>query len=533
MATVWLRNLTDQDKEILRNCAKSLKAFCLVFLKHRFPLPFSKQHDQLFEALDDDFKKQVVVQASRDYGKSTIGAFAYALQNIVFSCPEVRKAVPGLPKKRSSILIVGADQERAEERSEDLKLELLENPMILKLIDNIRVMGEVNGSRQKFAKNIWTFPWGSCRIIGADQEIRGANRRGKRLDLIILDDYERGRELENPELREKRRKKLLADIRYSMDSSNRKNKIIVIGTPQHFDSLTVNLANRKRYWHSVEMPMCDDTLKSRWPEKVSDSELLMEYEEYQENGELDIFHQERMCVVIDPKTQRFKEEYFRYYEDVETELSGNPDWVNMVLVDPSKTVKKSSDYTCILGVAVNRFTHRILVRRCILERMLPDEQYKRMFAMCVEINARHLGIEHTGIEKFVVQPVENYQKKNGYNHILITWINANASQESKEKRVAELLPHYRAGEVWHNKAQCHALESQLMAYPKAKYWDAMDCFANVNFMLQEHKLFYVTNYDEPEEDPWKNDDWKAEREREYAQLQNEPALLPDAYPVFY
>lgn len=79
MATVWLKNLTDQDKEILRNCAKSLKAFCLVFLKHRFPLPFSKQHDLLFEALDDDFKKQVVVQASRDYGKSTIGAFAYAL----------------------------------------------------------------------------------------------------------------------------------------------------------------------------------------------------------------------------------------------------------------------------------------------------------------------------------------------------------------------------------------------------------------------------------------------------------------------
>jgi hypothetical protein len=98
--------------------------------------------------------------------------------------------------------------------------------------------------------------------------------------------------------------------------------------------------------------------------------------------------------------------------------------------------------------------------------------------------------------------------------IVVTFIELNA-RDKKENRIAQLVPYYRQGYVFHNKACCQQLESQLMAFPRSKRWDVMDSAAYIIEVMEKEATYF-----EPED--WTDD--PLELEREYEELENDPLL---------
>ena len=119
---------------------------------------------------------------------------------------------------------------------------------------------------------------------------------------------------------------------------------------------------------------------------------------------------------------------------------------------------------------------------------------------------------HRPLEQFIVQPIKNEMRVRGVTAQFIELKGSTAAQ-AKPKRVATLAPHYRHGYVYHNKAICGKLESQLLGFPRSKYWDVMDAAAYITKVMEmEQHYFDPEGFDEV--DP----------EDEFAELENDQML---------
>jgi len=163
---------------------------------------------------------------------------------------------------------------------------------------------------------------------------------------------------------------------------------------------------------------------------------------------------------------------------------------NVVIVDPAKTVKKSADFSAIVGVGINLAANRIYFRDCVAERMHPDRIYTEAFRMAERINASALVIKVTSLNEFITYPLKNEMMRQGINLELIE-IN---ERGKKEDRIAALVPFYRKGLIYHNKAISLGLEGQLLSFPRSRRDDIMDAFADIIELLEQgERYFHVPN----------------------------------------
>jgi len=319
----------------------------------------------------------------------------------------------------------------------------------------------------------------------------------------------------------------MADLRYMFDSAFPLNKMVIIGTPQHHDSIVVNLKNRTS-WHSIEMPIADAALNSHWPEKISTEKIRQEYKEASEDHETHLFYQERMCKIQDPEKAVWKPELFHYLDEINVtdyDLNTNPDVTTMVMLDPSRSDDPKSDLTGLVAVSIHRYKHHIYVRRCFNGHLMPNEMYEKAFAMCREVHARYLCPEEQGLKFFLRQMLENYQRQHGFTDVQLHY--TNSGNVPKEMRVRELHKYYSQGECFHNRAQCMALESQLLQFPTPTDWSLCDPLAYINKVCQELKLFFIKDYgdearSEEDDDPWVMD--ARDEQRLMNQMWNEEAI---------
>jgi hypothetical protein len=70
-------------------------------------------------------------------------------------------------------------------------------------------------------------------------------------------------------------------------------------------------------WASVRLEICDDDLKSKWPDFMTDEEVRKLYESFKRRGQLDVFYREYRNIPISTETATFKQEMFKYYDEVE------------------------------------------------------------------------------------------------------------------------------------------------------------------------------------------------------------------------
>jgi hypothetical protein len=492
----------DEDlQQALAECFLSTKAMCTTFFPERFDRPFAAVSDVIFRILDDDNIRQAVLAAPRGYGKSSIVNMAYPAKKIVF-------------REKKFIVPISCTATQAVMRGEDLKNELLMNELISKTL-----FGPLKS--ETFAKDMWITSSGIAVMPrGAGQQVRGILHRGNRPDLILVDDLEDSESVRNEEQRKKLREWFFADVVNSIDRAKKNYKIIVIGTVLHEDSLLVNLLNDPEWtplWTDRDEPnphiieLCDDSYRSNWPEYMTDAEVRTLAEGYALKGLLHVFAMEYRNTVISADSA-FRQEFFKYYEESDYDLNASKDIENVVIVDPAKTTNMRSAYSAVVGIGLDMKNNRIYVRDVVNERLHPDELYETAFAMCGRLRAHVLGVEVTGLNEFITHPFRTWITKKGLGLELIELkARGGSNPNSKEDRVRALVPFYRQGLIYHNKTVSAPLESQLIAYPRSKYWDVMDCFAYVvEMMALGERYMYPEDMKDVED--------------EYDILDNEPAF---------
>lgn len=472
-------------EDTLASCMISTELFSGTLMEERFSRPFSKLHKQIFDLLDDDSIQRVAIAAPRGFGKTTLSTISYPAKNILF-------------QQRKFILPVSATATSAVTQGENLKRELLQNPEISKIFGSMK--------SDTFSKDQWITSNGVMVMPrGAGQQVRGLLYDIHRPDLIIVDDLETSEGVQSEEQRAKLYDWFFSDLCNCVDRTSKNWKIVVIGTVLHEDALLVNLLDDPE-WTSIRLEICDDELKSNWPDFITDEEVKAMHTGFKHRGQLDVFYREYRNIPISTEDATFRQEYFKEYQEGDLKES---DLLNVVIVDPAKTVKLHSAESAIVGWGVSRKDHSMYVRDVVADKLYPDELYNEMFGMVQRLNARILAIEVTSLNEFIVQPIKNEMQKRG---IFCTLIELKA-RDKKENRIAQLVPFYRQGYIYHNATCCQKLESQLMAFPRSKLWDVMDAAAYIIEVMEMEATYF--------EPPEISDE---DLEAEFAELDNDRAI---------
>lgn len=483
-------NLSPELDEILQQCALSTKASANMLFSESFYRPFASITNPVFQALDDDKIQKVVIKAPRGWGKSTILNVAHGGKKILF-------------REKKFIVPISSTSTKAVMESENLKRELLSNILVKKIFGSVKA-NTVNaaelGMDESFSKEMWIAN-GETIIMprGAGQQVRGVRWGKYRPDLILIDDLEDPEAVVSEDQRKKLKQWFFADVMNSVDRRDNTWKVVVVGTLLHENSLLADLLADPT-WYKIEIDLCNDDLKSNWPDFMSDEEVKSLYDSYRIQGLLDVFAREYRGQAIAKEDAVFKQEYFKYYQEDDTEFRDKlRSYENIVIIDPAKTTKVSSDYSAIVGLGVNIEIPRICVRDVIAEKLHPEQIYQRAFEMAERIGARTIGYEVTGLNEFITYPITTYMLQQGKFFTLVEL----KARGKKEERIAMLNPLYRMGFVYHNKNVTQVLESQLIAFPKSKRDDVMDALAYVVEMLELGERYFTpddSHFEDSDED---------------------------------
>uniref|UniRef100_A0A6M3KRD8 Putative terminase n=1 Tax=viral metagenome TaxID=1070528 RepID=A0A6M3KRD8_9ZZZZ len=492
----------DQLKEVMAQCFLSTKTTAQMLFTDSFSRAFAPITDPIFAALDDDSLQKVVIKAPRGWGKSTILNIAYAGKKILF-------------QEKKFIVPMSTTSTKAVLESENLKRELMTNTLIKKVFGNVKTNNaNETGIDASFSKEMWIANGGTLVFPrGAGQQVRGVRWGKYRPDLIIVDDLEDPEAVDSEEQRKKLKQWFFADVLNSVDRSNASWKVVYIDTLKHQDSLLADLMNDNT-WHHIDIDLCDDSLHSNWPAFMSDQAIKDLYESFRCQGLLDVFAREYRGQPIAKEDAIFKDSYFKYYLESDTDFTEKKGALdNIVIMDPAKTTKVSSDWSAIVGIGVNVELPRIYIRDIDAGMMHPDDVYARTFAMADRIGARTIGYEVTGLNEFITYPITTYMLKRGKFYNLVEL----KARGKKEDRIAMLNPLYRLGYIYHNKNISQLLESQLIAFPKSKRDDVMDATAYLVEMLELGERYFAADVNAQGEIPDVDEFEGLERE-------NEPAL---------
>lgn len=477
----------DDAKTLMSQCFLSTKVTAKILFPERFYLPFSSLHDTIFDILDDDKIQLALIIAPRGFGKTSTVNLALPAKKILF-------------QEKKFIVPISCTATQAVMQGENLKRELMQNRMISNLFGSMK--------SDTFSKEMWVTSTGTAVMPrGSGQQVRGILFGDNRPDLIIVDDLEDGEAVRSEEQRAKTKAWFFEDVMNSINRSRKDWKIIVIGTLLHEDSLLANLLEDPGWYHA-HLSICDDNFKSNWPDFMTDQQILDLVDSYRRIGLLDSFYREYMGVPIAKESARFRQEMFKYYDETSKEfVSERKALDNIVILDPAKTTKITSDETAIVGVGVDVQTPKLFVRDIIKGNLHPEEQYTACFDMADRLGARTIGIEVTSLNEFITYPLrtEMLRQKRYYNIVELK------ARASKEERISALVPFYRLGFVYHNKQNCAVLENQLMSFPRSKKDDVMDALAYVVEMLEVGERYFVPHETADEV----NDEYKDLQDEDY------------------
>jgi len=500
----------EELRKILEAGAVSIGWFCYYFLPDNFNIPDSSQHKKINEIIDKRYEKTVIC-ATRGLGKTT-KARAIAAQAICYC-------------DANFIVYVSESATLAEMQTENLKKDLLSSVEIREVFGDIRINDD-HSMDDSFSRKAWIANIAGHQTLvlprGSGQQVGGLIHKtvygNFRPDLILVDDLEERETIDNPDQRAKRKLWFFGALMNCFDRSNPNKRVLYIDTLKHEDALIVELLEAND-WKGITIPVCDENYKSLAPDFMSDEMILKEVRSYQDKKIMDVFAQEIMCMPISKKDASFKRDYLRYYDESDEDFIKNqkPFLVNIVIIDPAKSVKQHSDESGFVVWGFNPFNERMYLRYAAGEKLHPDEIYSRGVDLVQQYNAPAIGIEETGLNEFVTYPLQNELIRRKLMGVELVPLQARSGRGEfagylggKKARIGSMVGYYRQGLVYHNRVGTGAYELQLMGFPKSKRWDIMDAAAYINEILMKGDQFYWLRGGKG----FENDEYMEKKERE-------------------
>lgn len=481
-------NLTKEDiKELSRICYHNTKAAAKIIYPNRFYRDFDKEHDKIFDLLDNSDNPYKVIAAPRGTGKTSIMNLLIPTKRLAYL--DSRFMVP-----------ISSTQGAAMQQSENLKNEFMNNE-VLKTVFQIE-------KTRNFSKKQWVLELagGEKSMIwpkGAGQQVRGMLFHDYRPDLVIFDDLEDDENLRSEEQRRKLKQWFWGAAGNIIDRGRNDWEIIYIDTLKHEDSLLQDLIDDEN-WDSVVLELCDDYYNTKFPNMMSDEEVEDLVQRYRAQGQLDVFYREYRNMPIATEDRPFQQEYFQYYTNPEhnprnklPDFKDNSRFTTALVIDPAKTAKMNSADSAIVGGSIDMDTGRLYFRDIVSGKWHPDELYREMNQMINRLNPDVVGVEVTGLNEFVTYPIQNELLKNS-PMVQLQELHARGGkgEDGKTARVRSLVSFYRQGLVYHNHVNCGGLEAQLLSFPRAKRWDIMDAAAYFVELFEKGKKYAQSRQDD-------------------------------------
>jgi predicted phage terminase large subunit-like protein len=450
--------------------------FFQTYLPHYFSTEFAPFHYKLVELLDqrpdaEEVLIPVVVAAPREFAKTTITSFGYALHQI---CHNLRH-----------FIIIGSDTEDlASDLTGYIYLELLYNERLRadfgELVrDNVAVDDFVTANDVRL------------KARGRGQRLRGLKHKQWRPDLVILDDLENDKNVKNPRLVKELLDWIKNTVYPGIDASG---NLFIIGTIlARRSALDIMLKGEEEPWQHWRRSLyrAIENGDSIWPARHPLTKLLQQKKLM---GSL-AFNREKMNDPVDEEGM-FREGWIRYYHPAEL-----PDGLAVAgWLDPSVEVKASADFKAILTVGLDlkdmiiyvldAFIRRVSIEQCLAAAYIRHNQY----------GFKVFGVEDNLFQKLLIREFD----REALERKQYLPIKGLTNTLNKETRISGLSPLVERGKI--RFARGHSdqdlLVEQLLAFPSPTVNDdGPDALEGAVRLVQEFGLAHI-EYESVQERRW-------------------------------
>lgn len=472
---------TDEDvQRLLARCMRSTLVCGLTFWPEMLDSPICGAHRKLAEILDNPRPRQrVVIKGTRKGGKTTW------LKLFVARCI--------LFRLKRYIFYISQSESHAMSTTEAIKRMLIGNKLIRDLPEfgDIRERDAESVDRE-FSKKGWvaTFPGdkGSFATLvvprGSGQQVRGILFDHYTPDLVVVDDLEDKKLVSNENVRNANFDYVISDVGRCFSNTRDDWQLVYLDTHKHEDSVIARLFRMPSGWETHLMPLCDGEYRTLMHPYITQERVDELVREARENGTLDEFARECMCMSISSEAAKFRREYFQYYDEAELAEPGRIE--NIVLADPAKTTGDKSCRSAIVVWGLDLAAHRFYMRHIEKGRFHPAELIERFINLVLKYGAACCGVEVTGLDEFIRWPLQaEMVRRNVFTPII--WCKARGSKESRAGMLESI---YKRGQVWHNRAVAHLVEPALLSYPRPAEWDVLDAAAYIFEVLEQGRRYF-------------------------------------------
>ncbi len=392
--------------------------FFQTYLPHYFSHPFAPFHRELLELLAPRGRAvvPVVVAAPRGFAKTTLVSFGYVLHQVLFG--------------RRRFVVIGSDTaDLATDLTGYLRLELMHNQ---RLQEDFGPSCQVRGAAGDFITG------SGVRVLarGRGQRLRGIKHGRHRPDLVILDDLENDKQVQNPRLVRETLHWILEAVYPALDPGG---SLFIIGTVlARKSALNIMLSSPEEPWCRFvrrRYQAIDAQGRSLWPQRWPVEELLRQKRLMGSRA----FNKEKQN---DPRDEEgmFQEQWLRSYHP--RELAGRTLAVAGFL-DPSLGEGEAHDYKAIVTVGLDQgrgvfYVLDAFIRRCSLERMVQAVVLRaQRFSYLV------FGVEDNLFQRLLLDEFQRAARQAG----VVLPLKGVTHRLAKETRLAGLSPLVERGLV--------------------------------------------------------------------------------------
>lgn len=447
MDRIEINAVIDREKAALG----SLVEFRRLFFPARDdvpPAPFHAEWSDILLRGDRHF----VVEAFRESAKTQIVIRANLLHALAYPQPH-----------RSYLVVICSTQRAASKKLQECSRELAASDAIRALVEKV-----VEDSGLALEVQYRSGQRVRIEAYGKGAAVRGLSWGAKRPDLVIIDDPQDEEDARSETVTEADWDWFLSDVYFLGQSS----RIFLIGNNLGERCIVERvLAGAVQLgFRAVRIPILDAEGRSAWPEKWPEPAIAAEREEFSRLGKLDIWFRNKMCECIDPGSQKFRRDMFRYFEN-----TLRTDSMSIyTTVDLAISKKPGADYSAIVTVGVNGDGHWFVLD-VEYGRYDPTQTMDAIFFAVQKWRPLCVGIEAVAYQSALQHFLEKEMPKRG----CFFRIQPLKAEKKKELRIDALQPRFAVGSVWFRGAApwLEKLESELLAYPHGAHDDVIDALA--------------------------------------------------------
>lgn len=457
-------------EELIERSAVDPLFFCQAFFPGSFGQNSPPFHEELWALLNNSNVEKLAVAAFRGSAKTT-NLRAFALRRVCFGISRFILFVSETARHSISSL----KWIKAYVDNENGEGDLLVQTFGLRKgekwsEDHIEIINDALGITV------------SIRAVGVENQIRGLNEKGKRPDLIVLDDPCAEENSGTEEQRKKLRDLVYGALFKSLAPRSEcpEAKIVLLNTPIAADDLISQCENDpdwvfRRYGCYIDDGQGKEA--SAWPSRFPLEVLKKDEQAHRRRNMLSVFSREMRCELVSDEAAFFSESWLKIFDVI-------PDWVRSATIigaidpipPPSEAEQKrgstGKDYETVLAMA---FAGRrvALVDLRVSRGHNPDWSKSNFFEVQERWRCQSWRVEGVAYQRVLKWLLEQEMKKRKI------WVPIDAEADNRKKQIRirqSLNTVCTDGELWIPRSATRFVE-QFRAYPAVKNDDVLDAAA--------------------------------------------------------